>query len=241
MKIDELSLERAIKVFEKCWEELTKEYWEGNARLMSTFCSEADIELHLAHKLLERLPYGSVHIEFPISLDVERLWEDLFSYGRVKARKYIKPDIVIINPTLPVSVYLIAELKFTPAYISFLPLLPAILKIMGKEYMKSLKNGIKENIDYLQRKQKKELTKNEKKYYLGNIDKLIKILKDFEERGEIVAGYLCFIDELYPNLQQILEEEIEKYEPPDQFKILGMHYPAIETLKRAYEWLSKQV
>jgi len=42
------------------------------------FCSEADIELYLAHKLLSKLPSIAVHIESPIPLEVKRLEVELW-------------------------------------------------------------------------------------------------------------------------------------------------------------------
>jgi hypothetical protein len=46
---EELSREKAIEIFEQSWIELVGEYAE--ARTLSTFCSEADVELHLASLL----------------------------------------------------------------------------------------------------------------------------------------------------------------------------------------------
>jgi hypothetical protein len=39
-----------------------------------------------------------------------------------------------------------------------------------------------------------------------------------------VYAYLCIIDEIYPNLGQMLDKEIEKYNPPAEFNLLFQHY-----------------
>ena len=91
----ELTLEKVVEVFEKSWEELTDEYFEE--RIVPIWCSESDIQLHLAHKLFNKLPKGCVHIELPVPLEVENFKWHLYATGRVTARKCIIPDIVILN------------------------------------------------------------------------------------------------------------------------------------------------
>lgn len=44
---EEFSREEIDEIFEECWNELIKEY--PDARAVSTFCSESDVETHLAH------------------------------------------------------------------------------------------------------------------------------------------------------------------------------------------------
>jgi len=232
----EISLKKVVNVFEESWKELTKEYSE--ARMVSTFCSEADVELHLAHKLLNKLPPESVHIEFPIPYEVKRLYSELWGWGRVGAKKCIKPDIAIINPLEP-KAFLFAELKFTPIYWSYLPLYLALKKKLGKESVEEVEKGLKRTINYLQRIRQEEPTQQDiEKTYFGldkqgrtGVEKLIGILNDLESReGETVAGYLCVIDEIYPNIGEILQKAIRKYNPPSRFKILAQHFKVYENL-----------
>ena len=240
---EELSKENVVKIFEESWKELVKEY--GEARMVSTFCSEADVELNLAHKLLSKLPAETVHIEFPIPLDVERLSSELWAHGRVIGRGCFRPDIVIIDPLEPCP-YLFAELKFTSIYWSYLPLYLALEKKLSKEALEDLKRGLKRAIDYLQRIRQVEPTRQDiEKTYFGvdkrgrtNVEKLIGILNDFERKeGATVTGYLCVIDEIYPNIQEILQKAAKKYNPPIRFKILVEHFPVYKHLEKTLEKL----
>jgi hypothetical protein len=240
---EELSKEKVIKIFEESWKELVKKY--GEARMVSTFCSEADVELNLAHKLLNKLPVETVHIEFPIPFDVERLSSELWAHGRVIGRGCFRPDIVIIDPLEPCP-YLFAELKFTPIYWSYLPLYLALEKKLSKEALEELKRGLKRAIDYLQRIRQVEPTQQDiEKTYFGvdkrgrtNVEKLIGILNDFERKeGETVAGYLCVIDEIYPNIKEILKKSVRAYNPPPQFKIQAEHFTVYEDLQKVLEKL----
>jgi len=77
---------RIVDVFEKCWRELLKEY--GENRLFNVYCSEADLQLHLASKLLKELrPPVCVYVEFPIPFEIDdfvfqrlRLWSIFGSF-----------------------------------------------------------------------------------------------------------------------------------------------------------------
>jgi len=240
---EELSKEKVVKIFEGSWEELIKEY--GEARMVSTFCSEADVELYLAHKLLGNLPAWTVHIEFPIPLEIERFSRELFVGGRVAMKKCIKPDIVIIDPLVP-ELYVIAELKFFPIYWGYMPLYLATKKELENDAIETLKDAIKRDINYFERVRQEEPTQQDiERRYFGadkqgrtNIEKLIGILNDFEKKeGEIVAGYLCVIDEIYPNIREILQKAIEKFSPPTQFKVLAEHFPIYKHLEKTLETL----
>jgi len=159
--------------------------------------------------------------------------------------KCIKTDIAVIDP-VDSYLYLIAELKFTPIYWSYLPLYRARKKL-SKEALDELKKGLKRSINYLQKIRRKEPTQQYmEKTYFGPIDKhgrtkvekLIGILNDFErKKGEIVPVYLCVIDEIYPNVEEILQKAIKKYNPPSQFKILAIHFMIYEDLEKTLEIL----
>ncbi|MEM3785880.1 MAG: hypothetical protein QXZ59_00680 [Nitrososphaeria archaeon] len=243
MSKEELTLERVVKVFEESWKELEKEY--PDARMVSTFCSEADVELHFARKLLKKLPSNIVHIEFPIPLEVERLGRELFFGGRVSMKRCIKPDIVLIDPLVP-EFFVIAELKFTPIYWAYMPLYLATEKELDKETVETLKEALKKDIHYFERVRQEEPTQAEiEKMYFGvdkrgqsKVEKLIAILNDFEiKEQQTVVGYLCVIDEIYPNIQEILRKTIKQYDPRGRFKVLAYHFPAYESLVKTLEKL----
>lgn len=238
-----MSLRDVVKIFEESWKELIEEY--GEARTLSTYCAEADVELHLAHKLLNRLPSETVHTQFAAPFEVERLGGELLSLGRVKKRKCFITDIAIINP-IEAHPYLFAELKFTPIYWGYLGLYLAGKKIWPKETVEELKRALKRSIGYLQRVRQAEPTQKEiEKTYLGldkqgrtQVGKLIGMINDFEKKEqETVAGYLCVIDEIYPNIKEILQKAIEKYNPPIRFKILAEHFDVYESLVKTLEKL----
>jgi len=245
---EELSQREVARIFEESWRELIKEY--GEARMLSTFCSEADIELHLAHKLLKKLPSETIHIEFPVPFKVKRFATELLAHGRVIARpgEYFRPDIVIIDP-LEGCPYLFAELKFTPIYWSYLPLYLAEKKVLSKEDREKLKEDLRRTINYLKRVRQEEPTQRYiEETYFGvdkqghtNIKKLIEIINDFKEKEqETVAGYLCVIDEIYPNIEKMLQKAIKKYNPPRQFKILAQYFTVYENLEKVLEDLNKE-
>jgi len=238
-----LNRQEAIRIFEESWNEFVNEYHE--ARMLSTFCSEADVESHLTHKLLGKLPSWTVHTQLPIPLEIERLSRELFVGGRIAMKKCIKPDIVIIDPLVP-ELYVVTELKFTSIYWGYLPFYLALEKELDEEAIEELKKGLRRSIDYLARVRAEKPTQQDiEKTYFGkdkqgrtNIGKLIGILNDFEKKEkEIVAGYLCVIDEIYPNIQEILQEAIKKYNPPSQFKILAEHFTVYEDLQKTLEKL----
>jgi len=238
-----LDLREVVKIFEESWKELVEEYAE--ARTLSTFCSEADVELHLAHKLLNNLPSETVHTQFAAPFEVERLGGELLGLGRVKMRRCFITDIAIIDP-IEARPYLFAELKFTPIYWGYLGLYLARKKILSKEAVDELKRALNRSIGYLQRVRQAEPTQKDiEKIYLGldkqgrtQVDKLIGIINDFEKKEqETVAGYLCVIDEICPNIKEILQKAIKKYNPPSQFKILAEHFNVYESLVKTLEKL----
>lgn len=243
MTKEELSLDEVVKIFEESWKELIEEYAE--ARMESTFCSEADIELHLAHKLLNKLPAASVHIEFPMPFEIERFSNELWAWGRVKMTEYIKPDIVVIDPLEP-RPYLFAELKFTPIYWSYVPIYLALEKKLDKEAVEEVKKALKRTINFLQRVRQEDPSPQDiEKTYFGvdkrgrtKVEKLIGMLNDFERKeGNVVSGYLCVIDEIYPNIEEILQKAVKEYNPPSQFRILAQHFTVYEDLKKTLEKL----
>ena len=241
MSEKELNLEKVVKIFEESWRRLIEEY--PDARMRSVFSSEADVELHLANKLLNKLPAETVHIEFYVPFKVERLYNELFRYGRVKMRGGFIPDIVIVEP-LELSPYLFAELKFFPLYWSYLPLYLALERKLSKKAVEELKKALEKDIDYFHRIREEGPTQQDiEKAYFGKdkrgitkVEKLIGIINDIQEKEqETVAGYLCVIDEFYPNIEEILQKAIKKYNPPSQFKILAKYSGVYESLVKTLE------
>jgi hypothetical protein len=228
------SLEKVTKTFEECWEELVKEYSEK--RWNPIWCSEADVQLHLARKLLNRLPEGCVHIELPIPLDVEKFSWELFLSGRVSRRECIVPDIVVLNPE-NLRPILLAEIKFNPVYRSLYWLVaPWLYEEIIREIVKFLGN----DVEGVRNCQKKGPSEQELEYFLRNVDKLIQVIKDFKSKeGETVAGYLCVIDEIYPDIEDRIKKKIAEYNPPEHFKVLAKYYPAVDVLEKAREELVK--
>lgn len=230
---EESSLEKVTKTFEACWEELVREYFEK--RWTPIWCSEADVQLHLAHKLLNRLPEGCVHTELPIPLDVEEFSWELFLLGRVSRRKCIVPDIVVLNPE-NLSPILLAEIKFNSVYWS-LNWLIGLETSEDEEVIRKIVKFLGNKIKTIRGWQKEGPSEPELEYFLGNADKLIQVIKDFKSKtGETVAGYLCVIDEIYPDIEDRIKKKIAEYNPPEHFKVLAKYYPAVDVLEKAREW-----
>lgn len=243
MKREKFSREEVAQIFENSWSELVEEY--PSERILPTWSSEADVQLHLSHKLLSKLPPESIHIEFRVPIDVKRFFHQLWTEGKVTKRKYIVTDISIINiDPYNLSPLLMAELKFTPFYRSYYPIMHALaMKREGrqKKFVEETKRVLKSDIEHLLGLREYGPSKDEfEKAYLGRersgqttkVEKLITILRDFEEKeGIVVSGYLCIIDELYPDLEERLNKEIDKFNPPDQFKLLFEHIDIKESLE----------
>lgn len=131
-----------------------------------------------------------------------------------KSEKELDLNIVIIDPIEP-HPYLFAKLRFTPTNWSYLPSYATRTQLS-----KAREEALKGTINYLKRVRQEEPTQQDvEKMYLGidkqghtDVEKLIGIINDFEKKEkETVAGYLCVIDEIYPNIEEILEKAIKKY------------------------------
>ena len=92
---DPRSTEERATVFEDTLGEFIEEF--GEKRIASTYCSEADVRVHLIHKLLTKLPLSDVHAELRVPLDVERFGNELWGRGRVSSSRCVKADIAIID------------------------------------------------------------------------------------------------------------------------------------------------
>jgi len=225
---ERLNQVKIVDVFEKCWKELLKDY-EKN-RLFNVYCSEADIQLHLACKLLKKLhPPVCVYVEFPIPFEIDDFMFQRFSLGRtrrtMKKGKGIVTDIVVMGAEDLVPT-IIVEIKYGPFIWNFFPILYAIAGKSKEEDRKNVKIDLQREIKRLHAWEKLGPSEAVLTYHLKNIDKIIQLIKNFKEKvNESVDAYLCVINEIYPNLGQMLEKEIEKYNPPTEFKLLFHHYP----------------
>jgi len=217
-----------VGVFEKCWEELVDEY--GKNRLFNVYCSEADIQLHLASKLLKKLHLPiCVYVEFPVPFEIDDFISQRFSLGRtmrpMKKGKGIVADIVVMSAEDLVPT-IIAEIKYGPLAWNYFPILYAITGKSTKEDRENVKIALQKKIKSLDALEKLGPSARALTYYLKNVDKIIQLIKNFKEKeNESVYAYLCVIDEVHPNLEQVLEKEIEKYNPPKEFRLLFQYYP----------------
>lgn len=222
--------------FKASWNELTDEYSEKS--VAPIYCCEADVQLHLASKLLNKLPtsLGDVHMNLPVPIRVERWHEELEIYGRPIAREHIIPDIVVTDESFDPC--LISEIKFTPLSFGFIPSWILISRFDKGEKIENtgkeeLRKWLNENISHLERLHSAGPSKQAIDYYLSNTEKLIKLLKGFKSEEEIeVSGYLCVIDELFPDLEERLKRAVKRYDPPTQFEVLVEHFDLIESLEQ---------
>lgn len=205
-----MGFEKVRDLFEKCWEELVREYPEKayfasikSARELRprSYWYEADIQLNLAHKLMQTLPYGWVHQEALFDPKRAEEWSKKGKRLRGRPPRAAKPDITIWNP-IKNEYLILAEIKYAPAY----------------EW----------SLDRIRRWQERwgrEMSKPERDWYLKDLDKLKRYM--LNEYIGAKQGYICIIDEWYPNIKKILgkyserkikilaeyidREEIEKY------------------------------
>ena len=77
---EELSREEVVSIFKESWKELIEEY--SKSRALSTFCSEADVELHLAHKLLNKRARVSKTRKLPIEVRRECILAQVIALWR---------------------------------------------------------------------------------------------------------------------------------------------------------------
>lgn len=70
-----------------------------------------------------------------------------------------------------------------------------------------MKKDLKRDIKYFENLSQIGPTQREiEKIYLKNVEKLIGVINDFERKeGITVNGYLCVIDEIYPNIEEVLQ------------------------------------
>lgn len=228
---NEKSQEEITLLYKTIWKQLIDIY--PKYRLFPSWCSEADIQLFIANKLLSHLSPAKVHIEFTIPTDVMEFQPQLFNNGRILRTpgKHIISDICILDEE---NLYpqLLAEIKYTPVYTGYYQLMYAIKRKNEKKDTDLSTDYLKSLIIKLERWAVRGPSKTElERLYLKNMPKFIHILKAFKKHCNIV-GYLCVINEVYPNLENILKKEIEKYDPPENFIILSEYYNIKDSFKK---------
>lgn len=237
---EELDQDRIVQFFIDSWNGLVEMY--PNKRLFPTWCSEGDIQLQLSHRLQGKLPPEYVHVEFPIPLDVTAFSDQLWYNGRVKRTpgKCIVTDICVldIDTLLP---FLLAEVKFQPVYIGYYHLWYAHkLKEQGKDYSMTERhlNGLVRKLESWAKSGPSERAVDS--IYLKNIQKYFSILRDFKEKEDCnVTGYLCVIDEVYPDLEDRLLNRIQELDPPENFRLLVKYISIRDSLEKVLKSLSQ--
>jgi len=235
MDVQELNRQRIIEIFEASWNELAAEYIDKRPAL--SYLCEGDIQLHLASKLLSKMPLH-VHINLPIPFQVKRFYAELEFLGRPLAppKEHMKPDIVVTDENFYPC--LISEIKFKPLSFGFIPSWILISRLEKGEKIEDtekeeLRELLTENISHLKRLRSAGPSKQAIDYFLSNTEKLIKVLKNFKSEEEIeVSGYLCVIDELFPDLEERLKTAVKEYDPPTQFEVLVEHFDLMESLEQ---------
>lgn len=229
-------LNKRVNIFEDTLADFAIRYSEN--RIRATFCSEADIRLQLAHMLLEKLPITDVHAELPIPLDVKQFGDQLWGRGRVSSFQCIKADIAIVDNE-NFQPQIVTELKYAPLYWGFSPLL-SIPKNGTDVSKKILRERLQSDLDYLQKRRKHVPNQIEiEKAYFGThkdgpttVEKMIQIVNRFRtDELTDVRAYLCVFDEIYPNIQLILDKAVDRFDPPDTFKVLAFHIPISDILE----------
>ena len=205
-----LTKDDIAEIFEKCWSELCEEYPQRRKEM--AFFSEADLHAHLTRKLLDALPPGWVHVEFPLQLgQIETLEGETLVFGRPRIKKHArgegyKVDIAIVDPHER-SLCLMAELKLNKLDLSldWLRRL-SIQEPIEREKAEVAKKELRRYLRFL--KGTRIGRKNLREYLLSNIRNLSASLRELRGLRQNVRGYLCVIDEWYSSAP--LEEELRK-------------------------------
>ncbi|MBX5321839.1 MAG: hypothetical protein QHH12_07960 [Candidatus Bathyarchaeota archaeon] len=227
-----------VCVFEECWKQFVKDY--DAKRLLNVYCSEADTQLHFASLLLKKLqfPPTCVYVEFPIPFNVEDFIFDRLSLGRpirkMKKGSGIIADIVVMGAH-DIVPFIIAEIKYSPLIWNYLPIFQAIDGKLSVGRREKIRNELRSTINRLKKWEAYGPSINLILGYLKNMDKIIGLIREFKDISEVpVHYYLCIIEEIYPNLKKLLQEEIKKHNPPDELKLL-FHFNPMRS------WLEEQL
>jgi hypothetical protein len=234
--MEEPTLADIVQVFEDCWERFTQEY--RTKRLLNLYCSEADIRFHFASELLKGLnPPTCVYVEFPIPFETMDFLRERDTLGKAR-RKMRKgegmiPDIVVMdcNGLVP---YVMVELKYSPLIWNYYPVVQAAKGELKEERKETVRNLVIRTIDNLKLWEKRGPSQVEVVSYFKNFDKTLRLIQDFRELDESTYVYLCVIDEIFPNLGQLLEEEAKKQSFPHEFRV-RFHHNSMRS------WLEEQL
>ena len=160
--------------FEEIWKSFVDDY--PVLRRRQAFFYEADLQLHLAHRLLEDLPDNWVHQECRISPS------EVDTGGRPLAKGIIAD--LAIYPKDRQYPFLIAEMKWWP---------------LSGEYEDDPKR-YEEWLKWHKQLLGDEITTDAWNYYVSNFNYFAKYI---EKTG--AYGYLCIVDEWHENIKTYLE------------------------------------
>jgi len=198
--MSEISLDEIGRIFDESWNELIDEFDSEEW----TPLSERDLQLYLAHKLINRLSEVGktdwVRIEFPIPLDPSKLEQDFLYYGMVKREKgkIVIPDITIIDISkFPPRIYLIAEVKCFIPYLFTSRVVGLFLEKMKKkidrEALEGFLRALKEDENQYMAQADQYIDKISK-----DLDKISSLIRAYRKAWDIeILGYMCVIDLIY--------------------------------------------
>jgi len=199
--MSETSLDEIGRIFDESWNELIDELDEKWAII-----SEKDLQLYLAHKLINRLSeIGKadwVHIEFPIPVDPSKFEHDILYYGMVKMEiekgKIKKPDITIVDiDRSPPRIYLIAEVKCFIPYLATSPriarYLEKIVEMKDRELLEGFLRALEEEENEYMKKADEYISKIEE-----DLKKISSLIRAYREAWDIeILGCMCVADWVY--------------------------------------------
>jgi len=240
--------EEVARIFEECWESVVRSF----TRMPPIWFSEKDLQARLLCELNRRLSGVNdehqeelflAYAEVPVPLNPELFVEYVDYHGRPMRKKeaeFYTADIAIMGwdrAALPIpTLYLIAELKYWPT--SIIPL--TALALVEEGFVGDIRFDIvleereivTKAIKWIKERQQETPSRRDIDYYLGrrkgrsHVEKMIEIIKAYKEfYEEDVYAYYCIVEDLYQNLEAVLAEEISRYNPPPQFKILFKYIP----------------
>lgn len=231
------------RAFEESWSKVAGKPCRNG--LLPAWCSEADVKALLARELAGRLTDSRVYVELPIPIDTELFFTSLFTRRALLVeRGQVKPDIAVIGRDAP-TLILMAKVKLRPVYWGYAALLPVVvakaqeLEWVDEEFLESAKICLRRDIWRLEKWEETGPYSEELQYYLEGVGEFIKALKYLQvKEGTPIAGYLCVIDEVHPDIEEALRKRVKELDPPVHFKVLAKYHPAKQRLKELVKQLN---
>jgi hypothetical protein len=161
--------------------------------------------------------------------------------GKMKKGEGMVADIVVTNSRKLIP-FIIAEVKYGPFIRNYIRIQKAIDGKLGKKEQENVKSDLSTQLRNFDAWEKYGPSKFEINYYLKNTEKTIQLIKDFKQMENTqVRAYLCIIGEIYPDLDQVLKKEIEKFSPPSEFELLLQHYEVRNWIEEQLKHLESNV